>query len=327
MNPPATSTTPASTLWLQRLTVAALIAVCLGPFLVNTTSLEKSRMAIKAVAIAAGIGCVALNRARFRLRPSPAGAAAGLGLILLGGVLTLADAAGNLRDPGLGFILGAAGVSLIACGFTVSGLQARCLGLFALAAIPAGTIENLIEHGLHYSTLIAKLSAFSLHYVGFTVQSEGNTILIHGHAVEIIAECSGLKLFFMLFAFFAILQLALPELRRIFWKMLFAAAGTGLIVSVLRIDFLVLIVGRPELFEFFHHGFGSELISMAAILIFGFFIKEEAFTALEKKIPVPAIPADHLPTPDGAKLMARALVATTLIGVLVATAAYLTQRG
>jgi exosortase/archaeosortase family protein len=318
MNNPALPPSCARARWLQRLTVAALLGVCLGPFLVNTSPDEKSRMAIKTVAIAAALGCVALNRARFLYRPTLAGVAAGLALILGGSLFTLADARGVLREPGLGFILGATGVSLIACGFTFSRAHARCLGLFALAAVPAGTVENLIEHGLHYSTLVAKVSAFSLHYVGFTVQTSENTILIHGHAVEIIAECSGLKLFFLLFAFFVILLLVLPELRRIFWRMLFAALGTGFVVSILRIDFLVLIVGYPGMFEFFHHGFGSELISMAAILLFAYFIKEDAFTALEKHFPLTALPEANLPAPAQDKLLTTALVAAILLGLLTA---------
>ncbi len=316
-NPPASPSSARARL-LQRLIVAALLAVCLGPFLANTSVDEKSRMAIKAVAIAAAVGCLALNRARFTLKPSARAIVAGMGVILLGYAFTLADIFTGLPDPGLGFILGALGVSLMACGFTFSRLHARCLGLFALAAVPAAQVENLIEHSLRFSTLVAQISAFTLHYVGFSVKTSGNTILIHGHAIEIIAECSGLKLFFLLFAFFIILLMMLPDLRKIFWRMLFAALGTGIVVSILRIDFLALIVGYPELFEFFHHGLGSELISMAAILIFGFFIKEEAFTALEKHFPIAEMPASHLPPPEADKPLMAALIATIGLGLAVA---------
>ncbi|QYY36461.1 exosortase/archaeosortase family protein [Ruficoccus sp. ZRK36] len=315
MPPQVSSPSSSRVLWTQRLIIGAIVAVCAAPFLAHTSPDEKSRMMIKAMAIAAALACITLNRTRFTLRASPLQSICGLLLILTGCALTLADTLGGLRDPGAGFILGAAGVSIIATGWCFNSLKIRCMGLFALAAIPAGAAENLIESGLRYSTVVAKLAAFVLHYVGFTVRSEGNIIYTQGHAVEIIAECSGLKLFFMLAAFCAILLLCLPQLRTITGRMLLAAFGTGLIVSILRIDFLVLIVGQPALFEFFHHGIGSELISLAAILIFFAFIKEQAFTALESYFPIPEIPSSSLPTPSDQKLLNASLIAAIVIGL------------
>ncbi len=280
---------------LQTALLVALLLVCLAPFLANTTSTEKARMTIKGVAVTAALACVYLNRARFVLRPSTPGMLAGGLLVLASGVLCVLDLKGVLREPGLGFILGPLGVAFAATGFRLSKLHAQCLGLFALAAVPAGLVENLIESLFGYSLIVAKISAFSLHYVGFEVAVKHDTIFIGDSTVRIIAECSGLKLFYMLFSFFFILLLMLLELRRIFWKMLFAALGTGFVISILRTDLLVLIVKNTKWFDFFHHGLGSELISMTAIVVFGFFIKEELITALEKKLPVKAMPQENLP--------------------------------
>jgi len=257
-----------------------------------------------------------LNRARFVLRPTVPGFLVGGVLVAIAGLLSILDVRGALREPGLGFILGPLGVAFAVTGFRFSKVHAQCLGLFALAAVPAGAVENLIEHVFGYSLMVAKIAAFSMHYVGLEVAVKHDTIYMGEHSVRIIAECSGLKLFYMLFSFFFILLLMLPDLRRIFWRMLFAALGTGFVVSILRTDLLVLIVNHEAMFEFFHHGMGSELISMAAIVIFGFFIKEPLVGAIEKKLPVSAIPRENLPS--NATPMLIALGAYSLIALATA---------
>lgn len=307
---------------IQRLILCALVAICVGPFLVNTTPDEKARMTIKAVALAAAFGCIYLNRVRFIIQPSLPGACLGGLLVLAGCLLTLADARQWLREPGLAFILGPAGIALAATGFHFTRLHWRCTGLFTIAALPAGTMENLIEHGLGYSKIIAHIAAFSLHYVGFNVATQGDSIHVNGQTVRVIAECSGLKLFFLLFTFFFIILLLLPDTRRIVWRMFFAAVGTGLVISILRVDLLVLIVNNAKWFEFFHHGMGSELISMVAILIFGYFIKEPVITALEKHIPVPPLTEDNLPATQHEKPLKISLVAYTVLGLATAAVAY-----
>ncbi|MEM8550458.1 MAG: archaeosortase/exosortase family protein [Verrucomicrobiota bacterium] len=303
--------------------MAVVIIVCIAPFLVNTNADEKARMTIKAVALAAAFGTVFLNQSRFIFRPSLAGSLIGVVIVLVGLGLTLHDARGAFREPGLGFILGPAGIMLAVCGLKWSALHWRCLGLFALAAVPAGAVEDVIENAINYSTIVAQVSAFSQHYVGFTVSTQGDTILFDGQAIRIVPDCSGLKLFFMLFVFFFIVLFSFPELKRIFWRMFFAATGTGFIVSILRIDFLVLIVNRQGLFDFFHHGLGSELISMGAILIFAFFIKEPLLDALEKQLPPKPLPTDNLPSAKAAQAALVFLLGVGLVSLAAAVYAYL----
>ncbi|MGI2901984.1 cyanoexosortase A [Tolypothrix sp. VBCCA 56010] len=167
------------------------------------------------------------------------------------------------------FIL-ALGLALLASGFRgLKQYKGELLALFFLGA-PKLLPSFLIKH---ITLLTAKLAAFILWYTGFEITRSGVNIYLPTGSIEVASGCSGVQIIFQQLGLAIIFILMFPLNRQQKILAPIVAATLGFIVNGVRVAVMGVIVakGNPEAFEYWHHGDGSLIFSMIAVIFFGLF--------------------------------------------------------
>ncbi|NEU75155.1 cyanoexosortase A [Hassallia byssoidea VB512170] len=167
------------------------------------------------------------------------------------------------------FIL-AFGLALLASGFRgLKQYKGELLALFFLGA-PKLLPSLLIKH---ITLLTAKLAAFILWYTGFEITRSGVNIYLPTGSIQVASGCSGVQIIFQQLGLAIIFILMFPLNRQQKILAPIVAATLGFIVNGVRVALMGVIVakGNQEAFEYWHHGDGSLIFSMIAVILFGLF--------------------------------------------------------
>lgn len=164
----------------------------------------------------------------------------------------------------------ALGLALLASGFRgLNQYRGELLVLFFLGApklLPSLLISQV-------TLLTAKLAAFILWYTGFEVTRSGMNIYLPTGSIEVASGCSGVQIIFQQLGLALIFILMFPLNRQQKILAPIVAATLGFIVNGVRVALMGVIVakGNQEAFEYWHHGDGSLIFSMIAVIFFGLF--------------------------------------------------------
>ncbi|NJK39109.1 MAG: cyanoexosortase A [Oscillatoriales cyanobacterium RM1_1_9] len=167
-------------------------------------------------------------------------------------------------------VMSGLGLALMASGFW--GLRqywGELLALFFLGA------PKLLEPWLYDpSPLTARTSAFLLWYGGFEARLRNRVFIdLPQGGVEVYSACSGIETVIHLLgvAFLYILMFPTTRIQKIVIPLV---AGTlGFVVNAIRVGVMAILVAgkQEEAFDYWHHGEGSLLFSILAVLLFGGF--------------------------------------------------------
>ncbi len=168
------------------------------------------------------------------------------------------------------------GLALIASGF--KGLRQYWRELFFawFLFFPEGVMGTAIDKLIHITVINAKLASFLLHYVGFSVASQSNQVILNlpelGQFTALVDyPCAGipmivlmLRISLLLIAFFP-----LPKKERFLVPLVSLGIGFGL--GVIRVCMLTVLLPEEAKFDYWHGTAGSQIFSTLAIVIFSFF--------------------------------------------------------
>ncbi|MBW4672015.1 MAG: cyanoexosortase A [Cyanomargarita calcarea GSE-NOS-MK-12-04C] len=160
-------------------------------------------------------------------------------------------------------------LALLASGFQgLRQYQAQLLTLFFLG-VPKLLPPSLTD----ISIFTAKFSSFVLWYSGFNVVRNDVNIHLPTGSVEVYSACSGTEAVFQLLGLAILFLLMFPQnlIRKIFIPVV--AIILAFIVNGLRVALLAILVanGQQKAFQYWHHGDGSLIFSLIAVLLFGLF--------------------------------------------------------
>lgn len=190
----------------------------------------------------------------------------GLSLIVLAGILYLTGVAlwVNLSFP---IMLG--GVFLWIKG--LPGLKLQWVPLLFITLATPNEIPYLITpYTLPLQTLIANTAGFILQQFGFKVTVEGIHLAVQGRFVEVAPYCAGLKMLFTsLYVTLLLLHWTdqLTQVKKVI-LMLFSAIGISIVANIFRNAILAWLygIGRKDLFDLIHEGWGGDLYSVFMLL-------------------------------------------------------------
>jgi cyanoexosortase A len=169
-------------------------------------------------------------------------------------------------------VIVALGFALITSGFRglkQYWLEALILLFFQLSTMP-GVVNSEI---VHTSEITAKVTAGMLITVGYEALQEGIRVSLPTGSVEVLGPCSPtipiVRLFEMLIFFLAIYPTTWLQRLILPW----AAVVIGVTVNSMRIGILAVLTANQnnQGFEFWHHGTGSNLFSIASVIVFWLF--------------------------------------------------------
>jgi cyanoexosortase A len=201
-------------------------------------------------------------------KPALAARIAG-GVLLASSLFELAAAQQYRMGHRLAPLAGGLGLLLLAGGFERVRANGRALVLLCLPLLhpPPLVVRELFDT----SRATAFLSAWFLRLQGVAVERRGTLLLLPDSSLTVAGACSGINQIFELLAL-ALLAAVILEAtpRRAAW-LAGSAVGVGLAVNALRIAVLALLAdrGQMELFEMWHQGGPSLLVSAAATAVWG----------------------------------------------------------
>jgi cyanoexosortase A len=200
----------------------------------------------------------------------PAFAARTAGALLLAASLwELATAHGYRAGHRLAPLAGALGLLLLAGGFDWVRRNGRALVLLCLPMIHPPPLA--VREVLDTSRATAFLSAAFLRLQGVPVERRGTLLVLPDSSLAVAGACSGINQIFELLAL-AVLAAVILEVtpRRAAW-LAGSAVAVGLAVNSVRIAFLAVLAdrGQMQLFELWHQGGPSLLVSAAATAVWG----------------------------------------------------------
>lgn len=166
------------------------------------------------------------------------------------------------------------GFAILSLGLLASGTRLKQYwreGLMVLTMmIPDGVVSHLIEPkwGLAIQTVLAQSTTFILHYIGIDVVRQGTEVLLRKGAVRVEYGCTGIPILILLVQLSILLILLFPG-RSYRQGYIFLLAGAiAFVLSSLRISLMVIVVGQPASFEFWHGPQGAQIFSTLGIILF-----------------------------------------------------------
>jgi cyanoexosortase A len=219
------------------------------------------------------LAIIAVSKRRIRTSPLESSwLASSLGTLLIALILckSVYLSAGDSSFVRLlpGFIV--LGVALLASGFKFSAYWREGV-LAAVLMIPPVASNYVLKRfwGYNLQIVIAKISAFLMHYVGFEVQRQDITIGLPHGAVSVAYECTGGDILILLWQLCipAIFLLPMSRLQKIIMPMWTVALILAL--GSLRVTIMAIVVNKSALFEYWHGPAGNQIFSTLGICIFG----------------------------------------------------------
>ncbi len=166
--------------------------------------------------------------------------------------------------------LAALGLALLASGFKLFPYWREGILVTAIMVPPAGS-NYVLEHlfGYKLQITIAKMSAFLMHYIGFTVQRQEITIGLPHGAVSVAYECTGGDILILLWQLCipAIFLLPISRLHKVIMPIWTFALV--LLLGSLRVAIMAIFVDNSALFEYWHGPAVNQIFSTFGIFIFG----------------------------------------------------------
>lgn len=161
------------------------------------------------------------------------------------------------------------GLGLALIGFGLSELKSywRELLILSFLMISSTAVMGLFDISHATATLAGNL----LWYSGFPVLQEGTKLILPTGFVDVYSGCSGIQsmvqlltlafLFTMLFPMGWLQVLLIP----------IAAIAVAFLVNGIRVAMMAVLFAQANIdaFDYWHHGDGSQLFSMTAVLLFG----------------------------------------------------------
>lgn len=208
---------------------------------------------------------------RFHLNLQSSRFASGLGALLMG--LLLIKSISLLQTESEFIRLfpawAAFSIGLIASGFRLRQYSREMLIIFTLS-IPPGAVERLVEWsiGLKIQALIAKSTAFFLHYLGFDVVYNGIEIASAKGTVRVEYACTGISILFLLLQLSVLVQLVFPVYGWRCRNLFPVAILLAWMLVTLRVALMVTAIDQRSTFEYWHGEPGSQIFSTIAIVLF-----------------------------------------------------------
>lgn len=197
----------------------------------------------------------------------------GLGLIIAAGLIRVVAARFYLPQFDAWSIpLWIGGVVWLAFGWKTFRWALPSIAFLWFATPLPASIEIFLSTPLQ--RVAASLSAFVLRVIGQPAIVEGTTILLDDHVLDVERACSGLRMFYGIFALaFACIALARPAR----WKailVLLAAAPIAIIANVLRIvtTGILMKYASTETAQKFSHDFAGIVMIPVAVVLFLLFL-------------------------------------------------------
>jgi cyanoexosortase A len=166
-------------------------------------------------------------------------------------------------------LAGALGLLLLTGGFAWVRRNGRALALLCLPMIHPPPLA--VREVLDTSRATAFLSAAFLRLQGVPVDRRGTLLVLPNSSLAVAGACSGINQIFELLAL-AVLAAVILEVtpRRAIW-LAASAVAVGLAVNAVRIAFLAVLAdrGQMQVFELWHQGGPSLLVSAAATAVWG----------------------------------------------------------
>lgn len=164
-------------------------------------------------------------------------------------------------------LLSILGLGLLASGFKGLKQYWQPLVLFGLIAIPWQFIYLFVD----LSLLTAKFSSFLLWLLGFQVFRQGVFVSLPTGSIEVYDGCSGLRLIVHLLGIALIILLVFNSSIKHKILLTTIAITIGFIINGVRVALMAVLValGDPEAFKYWHTGDGSLIFSLVSVLILG----------------------------------------------------------
>jgi cyanoexosortase A len=190
-------------------------------------------------------------------------------LLLAASLWELATAQEYRTGHRLAPLAGGLGLLLLSGGFGWVRGNGRALVLLCLPMIHPPPLA--VREVLDTSGATAFLSAAFLRLQGVPVERRGTLLVLPDSSLTVAGACSGINQIFELLAL-AVLAAVILEVtpRRAAW-LAGSAVAVGLAVNAVRIAFLAVLAdrGQIQLFELWHQGAPSLLVSAAATAVWG----------------------------------------------------------
>jgi cyanoexosortase A len=166
-------------------------------------------------------------------------------------------------------LLAAAGLGLLASGFTGLKQYWRELLLFFFLGIPHGFLIEVVD----LAPTTAKSAGFLLWYCGMEVRVTGLDIALPGGMVTVNYNCDGMGAITYLLCLSVMFLLLFPTQRADKVLAPLLAMGLAFLVNAVRVALLAVIKaeGGEETFNFWHQGHGSLLWTVLPVLLFGLY--------------------------------------------------------
>jgi len=222
-------------------------------------------MAMVILTWAVAILLVMRNRSNFTFQTTPSAIATGALLI----IWVLVKSLLTRRVFDILFILtplmGTVGVALIASGW--QGLKQYWLPILLAATLglPIPFLFAAIEKFIPVNVFTAQFANSVLWYGGVKVAQQGIMIVSQFGAVEVARGCAGLPPILMLLRITLMFVLLFPVSQWHRWILFFTAMAIAFFVNSVRVALLVIISKQTELFNYWHHGDGSQIFSVIAV--------------------------------------------------------------
>lgn len=160
------------------------------------------------------------------------------------------------------------GLGLVLIGFGFPGLRSywRELLVLSFLMIPATTIMELFDISHATATLAGNL----LWYSGFPVIQDGTKLVLPTGYVDVYSGCSGIQSILQLLTLAFLFTMLFP--MGWFQTLLISSAAIALafLVNGIRVALMAVLFAQANesAFDYWHLGDGSQLFSMAAVLLF-----------------------------------------------------------
>jgi cyanoexosortase A len=148
---------------------------------------------------------------------------------------------------------------------------------------PPGVIGHFIDRLIKITVLNAKLATYLLYYIGFSVSNQGNEVRLNlselGQFTAVVDyPCAGVPMILLMLKLSLLLVCFFPFSRQQKILIPSVSIAIGFILGVIRVCILTLLIPEPTKFDYWHGGYGSQIFSTLAIIIFSIF----AYWMLEK---------------------------------------------
>jgi len=170
-------------------------------------------------------------------------------------------------------------VGVVSCVLLVAGFYgikqfARLLIVIFLFQGLFNPITELVEKYIPLTVISAKISAYSLWYLGFEPTQKSTFVYVNQGIVDIYSGCTAYPLFWSCIQLLIVAYAFFP----VRWNKYSIPIDVSLcfiitfLLSIIRICLMALVVNNAEQFDFWHGTAGSNIFTLPSLLFCGFLI-------------------------------------------------------